>query len=621
MIGRGTFERMFAVLTLRWRTLIISWMTDPGAAPSAKPIPGRPRYEWQTQPGPPANYLQHYPDLDPLVVQVLYHRGVRDAEMVHAFLHGEAGELAGKNDNPFRLRGMAEAVARIREAIRRQESIAVYGDFDVDGVTATALLVSVLDGLGAHVVPYIPHRLREGYGLNTSALDRLADGGVRVVITVDCGVRAIPEISHALRRGLAMIVTDHHMPSDQLPPAFALINPRQLGCDYKFKDLPGVGLAYKLGQALLRVQDNVPLPTAESIVDEESLLDLVALGTVADLAPLQGENRALVRRGLAVLNAAERVGVHALLDVAGIQPGQVTADTIAFALGPRLNAAGRLAHADLAYELLTTHDQDRARDLATELDARNRERQQLTEEALAKALDEIGRHANAYFLMAGSEDFAPGVVGLVASRLTEQLYRPSLVLHIGPEISHGSARSIEEFNVVDALSEVADLLIKYGGHAAAAGLTIRTEDLDTLRQRLQTIATRKLADLDLRPRLNVDAEWPLGQLAPATFQALTRLEPFGQSNPEPLLLARNVALRDHRAVGESGDHLQLKMEHNRVVWYGMAFRQGHWASHMPERIDIVYTPKIEEWDGQLSLRLDVKDLRPAGQPTTAESEQ
>jgi single-stranded-DNA-specific exonuclease len=575
-------------------------MTDPVAGPG-------PRYRWQSQSAPPADHLQAYPDIDPLVVQILYHRGVREADSMHRFLAGDAGD-----DNPFRLRGVAESVARIREAIRRQEPIAVYGDFDVDGVTATALLVGVLESLGGRVVAYIPHRQREGYGLNVAALDRLADQGVRVVVSVDCGVRAVSEINHAARRGLDMIITDHHTPPDQLPPAYALINPRQPGCDYGFKALPGVGLAYKLAQALLRVQRNVPLPTTRSAVDEESLLDLVALGTVADLAPLQGENRALVRRGLAVLNQAERVGVQALLAVAQIQPGHVSADTIAFVLGPRLNAAGRLADAKLAYELLSTRDPERARELAAELDARNRERQQLTEEALTKVLDEIAGHENDYFLMAGSEDIAPGVVGLVASRLTEQFYRPSLVLHIGDEVSHGSARSIEEFVIIDALTEVADLFTRYGGHAHAAGLTIPSEHLDILRERLLAIATRELADVDLTPRLDVDADWPLGQLKPSTFQALTQLEPFGKSNPPPLLLARDVALREYRAVGETGDHLWLKLEHNRVIWDAMAFGQGHWAADMPERIDIVYTPKIEEWEGQLRLRLEVEDLRPTG---------
>ncbi len=341
------------------------------------------------------------------------------------------------------------------------------------------------------------------------------------------------------------------------------------------------------------------------------MLDLVALGIVADLAPLLGENRALVRRGLEVLNRAERVGVRALMEVAGVRPGQVGAETIGFVLGPRLNAAGRLDHAMLAYRLLVTRDPDEARQLAEQLDARNRERQALTEAVLTQALAQLEGEEDALFLIVGGESFAPGVVGLVASRLTEQFYRPSLVLELGEEMSHGSARSIPAFNVVKALDEVADLLTKYGGHAAAAGLTIATEKLEVLRARLHEIAARELAGVELVPALTIDAEWPLARLTPRTFRLLQNLEPFGVGNPAPLLLARNVALRHYTAVGDEAHHLRLKLEENRIIWDAMAFRQGHWANNMPERIDIVYTPKIEVWNDQEWLRLEVKDMRPS----------
>lgn len=340
------------------------------------------------------------------------------------------------------------------------------------------------------------------------------------------------------------------------------------------------------------------------------MLDLVALGVVADLAPLLGENRALVRRGLEVLNRAERLGVRALMDVAGAQPGQVGAETIGYVLGPRINAAGRLDHAMLAYRLLVTDEPEEARQLAEKLDARNRERQTLTGAVLDQALLQIEGQESDYFLMVGGEEFPPGVVGLVASRLTEQFYRPSLVLEVGDETSHGSARSIPDFNIVRALDEVADLLIKYGGHAMAAGLTVPNEKLPALRTRLNEIARRELADTDLVPTLSIDAEWPLAQLTPQTFRTLTGLEPFGVGNPAPLLLARNVTLRGHVAVGEEENHLRLKLQQDRVVWDGMAFRQGHWANNLPEHLDIVYTPKIEVWNDQERLRLDVKDMRP-----------
>lgn len=568
---------------------------------------GTSRYRWEIAPEVPREYLKRFQELDPLVVQLLFNRGLIELHDVRAFLEGAPDE-----ENPFLLYGMNEAVTRIRRAIRDGEKIVVYGDFDVDGVTSTALLIQVLRTLGAHVEPYIPHRVEEGYGLNTDALDELAARGARLVITVDCGVRAVKEVDHGRHLGLDLIITDHHEPPAELPPALALINPRQPACRYPFKDLPGVGLAFKLAQALLRVERRVPLGTARAVVTEEELLDLVALGVVADLAPLLGENRALVRRGLAVLNQAERIGVRALMEVAGVQPGQVGAETIGYVLGPRLNAAGRLDHAMLAYRLLVTQDPLEARQLAEKLDARNRERQALTEAVLGQALAQLEGEEDALFLIAGGEDFAPGVVGLVASRLTELFYRPSLVLELGEKLSHGSARSIPDFNIVRALDEVADLLEKHGGHAAAAGLTVATEKLAELRRRLLEIAARELRDVELVPALTIDAEWPLSQLTPQTFHAIAQLEPFGVGNPAPLLLARNVTLRDCSAVGAEANHLRLKLEQNRVVWDAIAFRQGHWADQMPERIDIVYTPKIETWNNQQWLKLDVRDLQAAG---------
>jgi single-stranded-DNA-specific exonuclease len=453
-------------------------------------------------------------------------------------------------------------------------------------------------------------------------LKELADRGVGLVITVDCGIRAVAEARYGRRLGLDLIITDHHLPPEELPPAVALINPRLPGCRYPFKELPGVGLAYKLAQALLRVERRVPLGIGRdfaSLPSEEELLDLVALGIVADLAALVGENRALVQRGLEVLNRTQRVGLLALMEVAGVQPGQVGTETIGYILGPRLNAAGRLDHAMVAYRLLVTEDPAEARTLAEQLDARNRERQEMTQWVLDQVLDQLEGSEDKPFLVAWGEDFAPGVVGLVASRLTEQFYRPSLVLELGPETAHGSARSIPEFDIVRALDRVSDLLIKYGGHAMAAGLTIARDKVELLRERLVGIAAQELADVELVPLLNIDAEWPLEQLTPQTFQRLRQLEPFGIGNPAPLLLSRNVRLRDYAAVGENEAHLRLKLEsrmargsgHVRIIWDAMAFGQGYWAAAMPERVDIVYTPKIEVWNNEERLRLEVVDLKPA----------
>ena len=398
---------------------------------------------------------------------------------MEAFLAGLA-----RVDNPFRLRGMNEAVERIRHAIRAWEPIAVYGDFDADGVTSTALMVQTLSALGADVRPYIPHRVDEGYGLNNGALAELKRDGVKLVITVDCGIRSVDEVAFANRLGLDMIITDHHSVGPKLPPALAVINPKRSDCDYPFRDLAGVGLAFKLAQGLLRSNLQVSIRRDLTVeLDESDLLDLVALGTVADLAPLLGENRSLVTRGLDRLNQPQRPGLQALMKQAGLAPGQVTASTIGFVLGPRLNAAGRMEDARLAYELLQTEDVVKAAQLAGELDRLNARRKEITAQSLEAAQAQIEANgSDGYLHLVAGEEFLAGIVGLVAGRLAEQYYRPALVVELGDLQSRGSARSIAEFDITMALDRCADagLLVKHGGHAAAAGFTVENSKIDAL---------------------------------------------------------------------------------------------------------------------------------------------
>ena len=560
--------------------------------------------KWHIQPSAPPDHLARFPDLPPLVVQILYNRGITEPHQVHAFLAGEFRE-----ENPFRLKGMSEAVTRLREAIRAGEPIAIYGDFDVDGVTATALLVQVLTALGARVRPYIPHRVDEGYGLNCEALSQLASQGIRVVVTVDCGVRSVEEIVHGRRLGLDIIVTDHHTVPQELPPALAVINPRQPGCRYPFEDLAGVGLAFKLAQALLRVQRRVPLPGQRAEVSEEELLDLVALGAVADMVPLVGENRTLVRRGLEVLNQARRVGLRSLMETAGVEPGGVDTETIGYVLGPRLNAAGRLDHAMASYRLLMSQTEEEAAELARDLEEKNRRRQQLTIEMLERARQEVvDRIPEAKLLFVAGSDYLAGIVGLVASKLTEEFYRPAVVVELGEEESRGSARSIPEFNIVAALDECQELLTKHGGHAMAAGFTVSNANLEPLRAQLEEIAARQLRDVELVPTLNIDVEVPLAEVNWATHALISELAPFGQDNPAPLLLSRGVAVREGRRVGEN--HLKLTLDDGRVVWDAIAFGQGAWAEALPSRVDVVYSLEVNEWrQGERWLQLNVRDLR------------
>jgi len=504
---------------------------------------------------------------------------------------------------------MNEAVTRLRQAIRQREPIAVYGDFDADGVTATALLVETLSALGAQVEPYIPHRVDEGYGLNEEALRELAQRGIKVVVTVDCGIRATDEIAHGCGLGLDIIVTDHHSPGEELPPATAAINPKQSDCRYPFKKLAGVGLAFKLAQALLRVNRQTPVARGKADLDEEDLLDLVALGTVADLAPLLGENRALVRRGLEKLNQPQRLGLQALIFQAGVRPGQITASTIGYVLGPRLNAAGRLDTAMASYNLLTSNSSAEARSLALELDRVNRERQRLTVDTLERAREQvlaIGEEEKLFFVAA--KDFLSGIVGLVAQRLTDEFYRPSVVVELGEETSRASCRSIPEFNITKALDQCSNLLVKYGGHSAAAGFTVANANLEPLQQSLRQIATRELEGQELLPTLEIDAEVDLTEMNWATYALLEQLEPFGYANPIPVFLSREVFVRDARVVGE--DHLKMTLSEGRAVWDAIAFRQGGWAGKLPHRIDVVYTLEVNEWNEEKRLQLNVKDLRP-----------
>lgn len=557
---------------------------------------------WQVAPALPPTLQQQLTSLHPVMRQVLYNRGLTKPAQIQAFLEGRYLD----RDDPFLLKDMDKAVGRIQKAIRNDETIIVYGDFDADGVTACVLLTEALRGLGLsrqQVQPYIPDRVDEGYGLNKEALTRLKNNGAGLVISVDCGIRSVLEVEHANEIGLDMIVTDHHSLGPELPPAVAVINPKRPDSDYPEKMLAGVGIAFKLAQAL-----RAAMPERANFAEEE-ILDLVALGTVADLAPLLGENRRLVIRGLEALNEARRPGLAALANVSGLKPGSLTAESIGFGLGPRLNAAGRLAHAYEAARLLAAHNGQDVMGMAHKLNQLNQERRRLTAELSRQAEELI--EPDTPLLFACAANFLPGVVGLVASRLAESYYRPAIVVEQGPEESRGSCRSIPEFHITEALDEVADLLVRHGGHAQAAGFTIKNENLDAFRERMTAIAARELEGQDLLPTITVDAEISLGHVDWALQNVLAQLEPTGYANATPVFMSRNVQVHSHRPVGHDGSHLQLRVGDGRSQFQCIAFRKGEWAAVMPEQIDIVYTIGVNEWNGMRSLQLVVQDLREA----------
>jgi single-stranded-DNA-specific exonuclease len=563
---------------------------------------------WQIAPLAPPSHVARFPHLHPIIVQVLYNRGLTDPGDVSAFLNNE-----GYESNPFVIEGMNAAVTRLRQALRASEPIVVYGDFDADGVTATALLVQTLRAFGGQVRPYIPHRVDEGYGLHKRVLTQLAHSGARVVVTVDCGVRSLEEIAHANRLRLDVIITDHHSVGPQLPETLAVIDPKRTDSHYPFSELAGVGVAYKLAQALLLSHRQTPVVAQDVSLEEEELLDLVALGTVADLVPLLGENRTLVHRGLACLNRMERPGIEALCRQAGLQPGKIGATAIGYALAPRLNAAGRMAHAKTAYQLLDTTYPAEAEHLASKLGQLNRKRQQLTLETQEQARQlalEAGE--DSALLFAASPDFSAGIVGLAASRLVDEFYRPAVVVETKKKVSRGSARSIPEFHITEALDRCSDLLIQHGGHAAAAGFTVANDNLDELANRLRKLAAEQLTDVELTPIVSADVEVELSQMSWDLQRELSRLEPCGYANPHPLFLSNNIRVVGHRAVGNDGKHLKLTLSDGWSTWDAIAFHQGDWANKLPDHIDLVYHLEVNEWNNQRRLQLNVQDIRPAG---------
>lgn len=553
---------------------------------------------------PDANLaLAPYPKV---IRQTLYNRGISTLDKARQYLEG----LPLPGLEPFNLLGIDAAVERIDHAIRQQEIIVVYGDYDVDGVTATALLTLALEAMGGSVRPYIPNRFDEGYGLNIDALDALQAEGASLIITVDCGIRSLEEAAHARRIGLDMIISDHHHPGSELPDVLAIINPKQPGDLYPEKELAGVGLAYKLVQALI-------IDLEDTHIYPESYLDLVALGTVADLAPLVGENRLLVRRGLEWLRQPHRQGLLSLMRVAGIRIDRLSAGNIGFGLGPRLNAAGRLDTAEAALMLLMTNNVSDAGKLAQQLDVQNRERQKLTREMQQRA-EELAfmDDEDPLLIFASDPEFNPGIVGLAASRLSESYYRPAIVAHHAEDYTRGSCRSIREFHITEALDQCQDILVRHGGHAAAAGFTVLNDHVDELKLRLKEIAAEQLSNKDLRPLITADAEVPLSELKPDLLAYLEQMEPTGYGNHQPLFVSRDLFIDPNRAraVGQENNHLKFTVTDGRITFDGIGFRLGHWVAQLPHKVDLLYTFETNEYNGRITLQLNVKDLKPSGIP-------
>ncbi|MBI9048207.1 MAG: single-stranded-DNA-specific exonuclease RecJ [Anaerolineaceae bacterium] len=554
---------------------------------------------WQIANPIPASVSEELSAYSPVLRQLLFNRNIFTADEATKFINPDF-----PSPDPFQLIDMDKAVERILTAIREQQKIAVYGDYDADGVTATVLLTEALLEIGAQAMPYIPNRFDEGYGLNIEALDMLAKKGIELVITVDCGIRSIHEAEHAKKINLDMIITDHHDPGDTLPPAYANICPKRIADPYPEKMLSGVGIAYKLTEALVQ--------QTGLYVEVSQWLDLVALGTVADIVPLTGENRKFVALGVQEIHKGKRIGLRALCGAAGLQNLQaISARDIGFMIAPRINAAGRLESASLAMDLLLCDEVDRAAELAQHLDDLNRQRQSLTRQIQETAETLAVEEQNEHFMFAVSETFNMGIVGLAASRLVDTHYRPAVVGAIGEEFTRASCRSIPELHITWVLDQVADLLVQHGGHAMAAGFTVRNDQVSELYQKMSQIISDELREQTLKPLLSADMEIQLSELHPSILDDIAKLEPCGQQNPPVYFVSRNLIVRNYRIIGRDRSHLKLTVSDGKITYDVIAFGKGEWAQSMPEKIDLLYAFERNSYNGRTSLQLQARDIKPA----------
>jgi single-stranded-DNA-specific exonuclease len=553
--------------------------------------------------------LARHLGVSPVVAGLLVSRGCGETAAAQEFLAPAWEQL----HDPAQMLGMDVAVERVQCAISNREKILVYGDYDVDGTTGTVVLRRALQMLGAETGYHVPHRFTEGYGIRQEILEKAKAKGYSLVISVDCGIRAHEPLIWARENGLDIIITDHHLPDDEgSPPALAVLNPNQKDCPYPDKNLAGVGVGFKLAHALFRAKG------WEQKVS--GFLKIVALGTIADMADLQGENRAIVALGLADLSDVKNLGLRALIEVAGCGAGSgVTALDVGFRLGPRINAAGRMDAARAVVELFEAKDWHTARRLAEHLDERNRERQLVQAEIARYAQEEFaasgGLAAQSHVAVIAGEGWHRGVIGLAASRITERLHRPSVVISLDEDgLGHGSARSIEAYHLLNGLTACADLFEKFGGHSHAAGLTIKGENVAELRRRLNEHAAAHIADEDLIPEVRIDAELAPHEATLELVDELKRLEPYGMGHPRPVFATRNLRLTAAPFVMKD-KHLKLRLANGdagpplEAVWWDGVHESGEATLQAQDRIELAYAPEANTWRGDTRLQLVVKDLR------------
>jgi len=560
--------------------------------------------KWEITEKMPEEFSSKFPELNPIILQLLYNRGLTDQNKIDEFL---LPDYSQDINDPFIFQDMEKAVARIFRAIDQQEKILIYGDYDTDGVTATTVLYNGLRKLGGEDIDYyLPDREKEGYGLNKEAIKSFQQQGVKLIITCDCGVSNREEIALAQELGMEVIVTDHHLEPEQLPENCLIIDPHLSREKYPFKYLAGVGVAFKLIQGLLARAD-------QSIAGREAfekwLLDLVAIGTIGDMMPILGENRTIVRYGMIVLNKTSNLGLRALVECAKLTWGKITAQDVGYRLSSRLNAAGRMKHANNALELLLSTDEREARRLAKELDQLNRDRQSQIETIIRQLKKKLGQQPKEKVLMIKSKKWPVGILGIIASRLLDYYHRPTLIFTNKKEGWRGSGRAPAFFHLFNSLRAFSKYFIDFGGHAGAAGCTLKSSiDFEKFREEFLQLADEQLDFDQFRGKVKIEAEINFADLNWALQEELEKFEPFGKGNVCPYFLVRDLALKDIKAVGRNGNHHQLIVDdYRKLIFFNSNSRMDQLV--IGDQIDAVLELGVNQWNGQQELQMKVIDLK------------
>ena len=550
-----------------------------------------------------AHQLGQKMGLPSLFAQLLINRGVEDEREAEEFLYPS---LKGLKD-PFLMKGMEEGVQRMVRAISRREKVMIFGDYDVDGITSTALLKIFLREAGLDPLHYIPSRLEEGYGLSAQAVKRAASMGVSLLVTVDCGITNFQEVKLARETGMDVIIIDHHHPPALLPPTTAIINPLQRDCPFPFKGLAAAGVVFFFLMALRRTLREVG-HWERGEPNLKRMLDLVALGTVADIVPLTGENRTLVYFGLKELQEGRRPGIAALKEVSGLGPGEIDYGHVAFCLAPRINAGGRMGKEELGLRLLLAEELQEARKIAMELELVNRERQMREEEVYSQAKEMIQEMELGKGIVLSSPQWHPGVIGIVASRIAEEFWRPTILISLSGDEGKGSARSIPEFHLYEGLKRCEEHLISFGGHRSAAGLKVLRERIPLLERAFDEAIREALGDEELLPTLYIDAEVELDEMDAPFIQNLPLLAPHGPANPRPLLSSRyDLTIEEAKAVGK--ESLKLRVRDERKAFEVIGFGMGELLESIPPKAKVAFSPSLEEWNGMKRLQLELRALK------------